>query len=622
LRTQGRVTEALDVLAQLERVAPGFSGLHEERGHCRFILGDVAGAIDAFSRAVSINPALASGWSALERLHRDAGNEAIARSAALQCTRLAELPPPVVEAGSLFSDGDSSAAERILRAALAAAPAWEKAHQSEALRLLGRIAHKDGALDDAEQLLMAAVDAAPRYLATRLDLIRVQIDRQRYTAALEQSEGLLAIWPDHDEGRSLRATVHAALGRHAEAIAGYRELLREFPQRSHLQVLLGHSLRAVGQQDEAIRAYRAAAAARAEFGDAYWSLANLKTYAFHDDEMATMRAAEISPHATRSDRAHLCFALGKALEDRGEFSASWAYYQRGNAIKRAEGRYRPEFSEINTREQMRVCTELFFANRAGCGVASRDPIFIVGLPRSGSTLVEQVLASHSLVEGTQELFDISRIVLELQGRDPDPLQPRYPDVLARLDPDVFAQLARRYLDDTKVYRTGRPHFIDKMPNNFRHVGLIHLMLPNARIIDVRRDPLACCVSNLKQLYARGQAFSYGVEDIARYYRTYLDLMRHWDTVLSGRVLHVFYEDLVADVEGGVRSIIEHCGLDFEAACVDFHTSTRAVNTPSSEQVRRPIFREGLSQWRNFEPWLGPLKDVLGDALERYREPAA
>jgi tetratricopeptide (TPR) repeat protein len=622
LRKQGRVAEALAALDQLERLFPGFSALYEERGHCLFMLGDAGGALEAFSRAVAINPALASSWNSLERLHRVAGRDGPALNAALQSARLAEMPSPIVLAGSLFSDGDFAAAEQTLRESLAVEPRWQSAHRSEAVRLLGRIAQRKGVLDEAEELLAAAVDGAPSYLAARLDLIRVMIERQRYAAALGQSDALLAMRPEHDEGRSLRATVHAGLGRHQEAIDEYRQLLSDFPERPHLHILLGHSLRAIGDQDGAIAAYRAALAARAEFGDAYWSLANLKTYRFLDDEVEAMRAAEVSPRATWSDRAPLCFALGKAHEDRGESSAALAYYERGNAIKRAESRYRPELTEINARLQVRICNAQFFAQREGWGVDDRDPIFIVGLPRSGSTLLEQILASHTLVEGTHELFDITRIVLELQGRNPDPLHPRYPDVLAHLDRDAFERLGRRYLDETRVYRTGRPYFIDKMPNNFRHVALIHLMLPNARIIDVRREPMACCVSNLRQLYARGQDFSYSLEDIARYYRTYIDLMRHWDVVLRGRVLRVFYEDLIDDLEGGVRAALRYCGLEFEPACVDFHRSGRAVTTASSEQVRQPVFREGLSQWRNFERWLAPLKEALGDALVRYREEVA
>ncbi|HMI20305.1 MAG TPA: sulfotransferase, partial [Sphingomonas sp.] len=286
------------------------------------------------------------------------------------------------------------------------------------------------------------------------------------------------------------------------------------------------------------------------------------------------------------------------------------YYARGNALQRAASNYRPELIEANTRNQIAVCTSAFFAERAGWGTPERDPIFIVGLPRSGSTLIEQILSSHSEVEGTQELAEVQRYVQELQGRNADPEHPRYPAILAEMDAADFAALGRRYLAETRIYRSDRPRFIDKMPNNFRHIGLIQLMLPNAVIIDARRDPMSCCFSNLKQLFANGQEFTYSIEDIARYYRTYLDLMDHWDAALPGRVLRVEYEDVVADLEGSVRRILDHCALPFEANCLDFHKSKRSVRTPSSEQVRQPIFRSGLDQWTNFEAQLMPLKQAL------------
>jgi hypothetical protein len=305
------------------------------------------------------------------------------------------------------------------------------------------------------------------------------------------------------------------------------------------------------------------------------------------------------------------------------------YYERGNALKRAESRYDPGITEANTREQIEVCTSQFFAARAGVGVPDPDPIFVVGLPRSGSTLIEQILASHSQVEGTQELSDIQRIVLEMEKKQTNcdglgvqtEKDVAYPGVLAELAPEDFRRLGERYMTDTRAYRRDehKLFFIDKMPNNFRHIGLIHLMMPNARIIDVRREPMACCFSNLKQLFASGQEFTYSVEDIARYYRTYLELMRHWDSVLPGRILRVWYEDVVDDLEGSVRRILEFCGLECESACVEFYKTERIVQTASSEQVRRPIFRDGLFQWRNYEPWLGPLTNSLGDALIRYRE---
>jgi tetratricopeptide (TPR) repeat protein len=413
--------------------------------------------------------------------------------------------------------------------------------------------------------------------------------------------------------------VYAGLGAHEQAIPLYRELIAAAPEWPHLYVLLAHSLKTIGRQQEAIESYRAAAAVRPGFGDAYWGLANIKTYRFSRDETERMRAEEAAPTTSPIDRYHLCFALGKAFEDLGEFAQSWENYQRGNALKHAESRYRPEFTETNTRKQIEVCTAEFFASRERSGVSDPDPIFIVGLPRSGSTLIEQILASHPQVEGTQELYDIPRLVQELQGRTPDPHNPRYPGMLTELAPEDFQRLGERYMTDTQAFRKGKPFFIDKMPNNFRHIGLIHLMMPNAKIIDVRRSPLPCCVGNLKQLFASGQEFSYSVENIARYYRTYLDLMRHWDRALPGLVLRVSYEDIVENLETNVRRILEFCGLEFDAACVEFYRTERSVSTASSEQVRRPVYREGLHQWRNYEPWLGPLKDALGDALIRYRE---
>jgi len=332
-----------------------------------------------------------------------------------------------------------------------------------------------------------------------------------------------------------------------------------------------------------------------------------------------MRTAEAAAATALADRYHLCFALGKALEDLQRYPESFEYYARGNALKRAASHYRPELLELNTRLQIAVCTPELFARNLHSGAPAADPIFIVGLPRSGSTLIEQILASHSQVEGTQELADIPRIVAELKGRDPDLDNPRYPAALTQMNGEDFRRLGTSYLADTHIYRTGKAHFIDKMPNNFRHVGLLQLMLPNARIIDARREPMACCFGNLKQLFAQGQEFTYSVEDIARYYRTYLELMRHWDAVLPGRVLRVQYEDLVDDLEGHVRRLLDFCGLQFEPACVEFHKTERSVRTASSEQVRQPIYREGLEQWRHYEPWLGALREALGDALTRYRD---
>jgi tetratricopeptide (TPR) repeat protein len=430
--------------------------------------------------------------------------------------------------------------------------------------------------------------------------------------ALEELDKLLKIEPRNRTYRTARATAWVGLGDYERAIELYRELLIETPKATELHLSVAHALKTLGRREEAIESYRTAAAIRPSFGDAYWSLANLKTYRFTDDEITHMRAAEAAPDTQIDDRFHLCFALGKALEDSAQYAESFIYYERGNALKKAQSRYRSESTERNARLQASVCTAEFFSARRGVGCASAEPIFIVGLPRAGSTLLEQILASHSQVEGTTELPEIPRLAQELQGRESTDTSPRYPGVLGDLNAADFQRMGEKYLAETRVYRVGKPRFIDKMPNNFRHIGLIHLILPNAKIIDARREPLACCFSNFKQLFASGQEFTYSLEDIGRYYCSYVELMQLWDTVLPGKILRVQHEDVVADLEGNVRRILDFCALPFESACVEFYKTERSVRTASSEQVRQPIFKGSLEQWRCFEPWLGPLKDALGD----------
>ena len=538
-RQLGRIPEALATLERLEQHHPGFSRLYQERGHCYVALKDAPRAIDAFLRGVNINPALPASWSMLEGLYRITGQSDNAATAAAHIATLKGLPPEVMQATSLFSDGELTPAENIVRAYL-----LEHGNHIEAMRLLARIGLKRDVLDDAELLLEAVLELAPDYRAARHDYALVLLERHKYLRAREELDKLLQLEPENREYRTLYANTCVGLGEHERALPLYRELLVGAPRAPDLHLSAAHCLKTLGRQQEAIEAYRASAAARADFGDAYWSLANLKTYRFTEEEIARMESVEAAPITRLVDRYHLCFALGKAYEDRGRYDESFRYYERGNALKRSESRYRPEPFERNTRLQSEVCTRAFFEARKGFGSQSTDPIFIVGLPRAGSTLLEQILASHSRVEGTHELADIQRMAMELQGRDPDLANPRYPGVLAELKAEDFLRLGEKYLSDTRVYRTDKPHFIDKMPNNFRHIGLIHLILPNARIIDARREPMACCFSNFKQLFANGQEFSYGIEDIARYYRTYLELMRHWDDALPGRILRVWHEDVV------------------------------------------------------------------------------
>jgi len=614
LRMLKRTDEALAVLDRLALTCPNFSQLHQERGLCHIARKDAPAAIASLLLAVNINPALPMSWRMLEGVYRLIGDADNAATAAAHSATLAALPPAVVQATALFADGDVKHAEGIIRAFL-----LEHGDHPEAMRLLAKIAVEYDVLEDAEALLAGVMTLTPDHLAARAEYVSVLIKRQKYGRAYDELAPLLERDPHNLDTQSLAATALGGLGRHADAITIYETMAAQDPHNADISLWRGHALKTIGQVPEAVAAYHHAIKLRPAFGDAWWSLANLKTYRFTDDEITAMQSAVADLATPELDRVQLCFALGKAHEDAGRFEPSWSFYAHGNALQRSASKYRPEIIETNTRLQREICTPAFFEARAHWGNPAPDPIFILGLPRAGSTLIEQILASHSQVEGTQELIDIQRMVIELQGRDPDLDNPRYPASLNDLTPAQVRALGDRFIADTQMYRGERPYFIDKMPNNFRHIGFIHLILPNAKIIDARREPMACCFSNLKQLFAQGQEFTYSVEDIARYYRTYLDVMRHWDEVLPGRVLRVQHEDVIDDLDGQVRRILEYCGLPFEQACIDFHKTKRSVRTPSAEQVRQPIYRDGIDQWRNFEVWLEPLREALGDALTRYRD---
>ena len=620
LRHLRRTEVALAMLDRLAAVAPDFSQMHEERGLAHVARQDAPAAIAALSAAVARNPALPMAWKMLEGLWRMTGDAASAATAAEHSATLRGLPPPVVQATSLLSDGDLDAAEAIIRHFL-----LTHGDHPEAMRVLARIGAAHDVLDDAELLYAGVLTLAPDHHAARAEYVDVLARRHRFAAAKAALAPLLARDPRDGRARMLAATVAVGLGDHAGAIAEYRALLAEVApgdtaHAADLNLWLGHALKTVGDLPAAIAAYRAATSLRPAFGDAWWSLANLKTYRFSADDIAAMRAALAGGDAGETDSVALDFALGKALEDAGEGDAAWGHYAAGNARQRAASLYKPEIVETNTRLQKAVCTAAFFAQRADWGDPDPAPIFILGLPRAGSTLIEQILASHPMIEGTQELPEIHRIAMDMNGRERDDDNPRYPAALAQLSAAEVRALGARYLAETAPHRAlGRARFTDKMPNNFRHIGLIRLILPHARIIDARRGPMDCCVSNLKQLFAQGQEFTYSVEDIARYYRTYLDVMRHWDAVLPGQVLRVINEDVIDDLEGQVRRLLDFVGVPFDPACLAFHTTARAVRTPSSEQVRRPVNRDGVGAWRAFAAHLGPLQDALGDALDNWRD---
>jgi tetratricopeptide (TPR) repeat protein len=611
LRYLGRIAEALEVLEELERHYPAYGRLFEERGHCHLAQGTVDPAITAFARAVTLNPWVPETLTTLQGLYRMRGRLKEAEGAARFCAKLEKLPREITTAHSMFADGEMHAAEQMVRRYL-----QSHGDHIEGMRLLARIAMTRDLPHDAEILLEDVLRIAPDYHAARYEYAVALLGRNKHLRAREELEKLLAADPGNRACRHAHALASARLGDYQQALPAFQKLLSEGPEDAELHLAIGHAQRTLGRIAEAVESYRAAAAVRAGYGDAYFSLANLKTYRFEDAELERMVLYEADAETTLVDRYHLSFALGKAFEDRGEYERSFQYYQRGNELKKTECRNHGDFFETNARLQVTTCTREFFTARQGWGYADAAPIFIVGLPRAGSTLIEQILASHSQVAGTMELANIPHLVRDLQDRTRPPDDPRYPGVLAQLTAEDCVRLGEKYMRETLVYRRGKAFFTDKFPSNFRDLGFIHLILPNSRIIDARREAMACCFSNFKQLFPdrSGPQFAYSFEDVARYYGMYLRLMRHWDTVLPGKILRIQYEELVTDFPANVHRMLEFCKLKPESACFEFHKTERAVHTPSSEQVRQPINRAGIDQWRRFEQWLGPLQEAL-KALE-------
>jgi tetratricopeptide (TPR) repeat protein len=490
-------------------------------------------------------------------------------------------------------------------------------HHVEGMRLLADIGMRLGVLDDAEFLLHSALQFEPGNVQVRIDYVQALRKRQKFQQSLEQATHLLESSPENPQFRSLYAVESMQSGDYETALTAFDEVLAQVPGDPVTLTSKGHAHKTCGQYDAAVSSYKAALTSQPQHGEAYYSLANLKVYKFSDDEVSQMHAQESDANLSHIDRTYLFFALGKAYEDRAEYESSFDYYERGNRLKKSQSRYDAAEISADLQAQRDVCTANLFQSKSGSGYPAPDPVFVLGLPRAGSTLLEQILSSHSQVDGTLELPNILSLSQRLRRRGRQGDSSGYPKILAELPAEELEQFGKEFIEETRIHRAGAPFFIDKMPNNFRHIGLIHLILPNAKIIDARRHPMACCFSGFKQLFAEGQEFTYGLEEIGTYYRDYVELMDHWDEVLPGKVLRVQYEDVVADLDDQVRRILAHCDLPFEQACIDFHQTDRSVRTPSSEQVRQPIYKSGLEQWRHFEPWLDPLKEALGPILDRY-----
>ena len=617
-RLQGDPTGARKVLEGLAAAQPQWAAGWHELGLAQAAGGDHPAAAETFARLTALRPEVAEGWRLLAEQKRLLGDSAGADAAFAQHLARAARDPQLVAAGAALVEGKLSVAEAALRDILKARPT-----DVAAIRMLAEIATRLGRYEDAEVLLGRCLELAPTFAPARQNYAVVLYRQTKAAEALAEIEALLADDPANPGYRNLQAAALGQLGEYPRAIAVYEALLADYPLQPKAWMSLGHALKTVGRQGDAISAYRKALALAPQMGEAWWSLANLKTFRFEREDLAAIRAQQSRGDLADEDRFHLEFALGKALEDAADYGGAFTAYAKGNALRRKSLDYDADETHRAMLRSRALFTPDFLAARAGQGCPAPDPIFILGLPRAGSTLVEQILASHSMIEGTMELPDIPAIAKRLGARRSKDQESAYPEVLADLSAEELRALGEEYLERTRPQRKlGRPLFIDKMPNNFAHVGLISLILPNARIIDARRHPLGCCFSGFKQHFARGQAFTYDLTDLGRYYADYVALMAHFDAVAPGRVHRVIYERMVADPESETRALLDYCGLPFEDACLRFYENDRAVRTASSEQVRRPIFTEGLDQWRHFEPWLGPLKAALGPVLEAYPDAPA
>jgi tetratricopeptide (TPR) repeat protein len=526
----------------------------------------------------------------------------------------AKRDPVLIRAAKALLANDLEAAEGFLRPFL-----FDHPTDVAAIRMMAELAGRLGRYADAEKLLRRALELAPDFSAARANLATALYRQNRPGEAIAALDMLLDEEAQNPGHQNLKAAALGRLGSYEEAISIYEQVLARLPDQPKVWMSYGHVLKTIGRTEQGVAAYRRAIAISPTLGEAWWSLANLKTVKLDPCDIAAMEFALDRPNLSRPDRYHLHFALGKALDDSGDPERAFPHFERGNRLRREGVSYQAEETSLHVERCRAFFTPEFFARHAGSGAQSADPIFILGMPRSGSTLIEQILASHPLVEGTTELPDLPMIARSLgNSRDAGS---RYPDSLAELDWNELRRLGEQYLEKTRIQRrTDRPFFIDKMPNNWVHVGLIQLILPNARIIDARRHPLDCCFSNFRQHYARGQGFSYSLTDMGRYYADYVALMAHFDAVLPGRVHRVVHEHLLERPETEIRALLEYLDLDFDPACLAFHETRRPVRTASSEQVRRPLNRDGVDQWRPYSRWLGPLEQALGPVLQAYPEP--
>ena len=596
-RTKGLIGEATETLKTLIETDPSHARAHQENGYLSLNVGNKPSAATAFANATRLNPALLSSWQKLAPLYGELNHAEAQTFATKRIDYLNKLPVEIRGAQDLMYEGKLDIADKVCRRFL-----QKHKHHVEAMLLLAIIGIRLKLYHEAEFLLESCVEIHPNYEAARSEFVQLLSKLGKFSQAKQQAEILLNEHPNNLQYLAAKASAMVGVGEVDQAIILYQQVIKDaHSDLPGIQLLLGHAYKANGNIEQAVAAYQQAYKIRSDFGDAYWSLANTKTYRFTDDELTLMQTQLSKVDIEQDDKAHLEFALAKTYEDRKKFDNAFMHYKNGNILKNQRNHYSQAKLSERIEAQKSVFTADFFKDHQDVGDQTPDPIFIVGLPRAGSTLLEQILASHSQVDGTMELHNILGLAARLSGN-----KSGYPSVVNEIDSKFFTRFGKQFMQDTQCYRQGAAFFIDKMPNNFMHIGLIKTILPNAKIIDARRDPISCCFSGYKQLFAEGQEFSYDLDNLIHYYQSYQSLMAHWDSVLPGFILKVQHEDVIDDLETQVRRILDFCQLPFESSCLHFYKTKRTIKTPSSEQVRQPINSAARQQWKNFETHLDPL----------------
>ena len=589
--------------------APDMGRAYQELGHLNRDMGNQENSIAHYRQACELNPALLASWKALYDYFRISKNKPAADHAYMQINTLQSIPSVLLYISQILNEGKLGIAEEKCREFLKKNPT-----NTFAMSLLSQIADRLGYFDDAEFLLESAVKFNPNDGELRMKYAMILRKKQRFAKTMEQVNILCEKFPDNLSYQAQKAIEIMQNGDHKGAINLFDNILKKNPYNFSVFTSKGHAQKTLGKTDQAIKSYQTAYQVKQDHGEAFFSLANLKTYTFTKNELNIMRQQLKRVDLTLKDKAYFHFALAQGCEAVGEYDEAFFHLDCGNKIKNKQSKYSIEKMDRELQAQIDVCNELFFEQQGNGGYETNDPIFILGLPRSGSTLIEQILASHSMIDGTLELPNILSMAQSLRGDDIYGKEGNYPKSMKTLSIEKRMEMGKTFINDTRIHRKDAPRFTDKMPNNFRHIGLIHLIMPNAKIIDARRYPLDCCFSMFKQLFAQGQEFTYGLAEAGSYYKSYVKLMNHWDEVLPNKILRVNNEDIIDDLEGQVKKMLEFLELPFEDSCITFYETDRSVRTASSEQVRKPINKSGMDRWKPYAKNLKPLLDGLGTDL--------